>query len=195
MKLSICFSAVVVTIASILLVNTGYAEDKIQAHHSFLLTNNYNAMRVITFDSLSNTYSETFLPKHITSLQGGFTKGIISIKTGKITSENLTDWSKYYLNSAITIHQSAVFNLSITASVEQFKNSNLSSQLQPLTNGSQQFNETELNYSYGIMGSYSVNPTWYFSGGIVHSSPINEANNTSWNTNSSMALIGTTYSF
>ena len=88
MKLSICFSAVVVTIASTLLVNTGYAEDKIQAHHSFLLTNNYNAMRVVTFDSLSNIDSETFLPEHITSLQGGFSKGIISIKTGKITTKD-----------------------------------------------------------------------------------------------------------
>lgn len=193
MKLSVYFSAV--TVVSAILMSASYAKDNIPAHHSFLLTNNYDAIRAITYESLPNIYDESFSSEQILSVEGGFAKGILSIKTGKITSESFTSWSKNYLNSAITIHQNNAFNLSITASVEQFENSYLSSQLQPITTNNQQVKITEFNYSYGLVGSYSISPTWYFSGGIIHSSPINESNNTYWHTNSSMALIGTTYSF
>ena len=193
MKLSVYFSAV--TLVSAFLVTASFAEDNIPAHHSFLLTNNYDAIRAITYESLPNIYDKTFSSEEILSLEGGFTKGIISIKTGKVTSESFTSWSKHYLNSAVTIHQNNTFNLSITASVEQFENSHLRSQLQPITTNNQKVNNTELNYSYGLMGSYSISPTWYFSGGIIHSAPINETDNTSVHTNTSMALIGTTYSF
>jgi hypothetical protein len=190
MKHSVCF----LTVASLLLVNTAFADNKIPAHHSFLLTNNYDSIRTISLDNLPNTYNDTYYDL-VPALEAGFVKGKISIKTGKTTSENITTWSKYYLNSAITIHQNKAFNLSITASIEQFKDSHLNLQISPLTESRQPDNEAQFNYSYGVMGSYSINSTWHFSGGIIHSSTINEANNTAWHTNSSMALIGTTYSF
>lgn len=195
MKLSVFCSAVI--IASALLMSTAYAEveNKIPAHHSFLSTNNYDAIRATTYDGLLNTSSTPFSPEQILSLEKGFTKGIVSIKTGKITSERLTSWSKYYLNSAITIHQNAVFNLSITASLEQFKNSQLNPPFQSILKQTKQVKASEFNYSYGLMGSYSISSTWYFSGGIIHTSPLNDLHNTSWHTNSNMAIIGTTYSF
>ena len=56
-------------------------------------------------------------------------------------------------------------------------------------------NNTELNYSYGLVGSYSVNATWQFSGGIIHAQALNDPNYNAWYSKKSMALIGTKYSF
>ena len=133
-------------------------------------------------------------------ISGSFNSQYISVEIGLIQSEQQSNWSKYYFEGALTLHRYNKFNLSLMANIEQrnnfytlyfVNNKNHISVAENLTGN----NETELNYSYGLIGSYSVNPTWQFSGGIIHTQALDEPNSNTWSINSNMALIGTSYSF
>lgn len=135
-----------------------------------------------------------------TQMSGTFHSQFISIEVGLMQSDQQSNWSKYYFQGALTLHQYNKFNLSLMANIEQLNNfhslylvndKNQVSLAENLTGK----HETELNYSYGLIGKYSVNSTWQFSGGIIHAQALNESNSNTWYNNSSMALIGTTYSF
>lgn len=133
-------------------------------------------------------------------MSGTFHSQFISIEVGLMQSDQLSNWSKYYFQGALTLHQYDKFNLSLMANIEQLNNFHslylVNNKYQvSLAENLTGNNETELNYSYGLIGSYSVNSTWQFSGGIIHAQALNEPNSNAWYSNSSMALIGTTYSF
>lgn len=137
------------------------------------------------------------VPAQIT---GKFHSQLLSIEAGIMQSGQESNWSKYYFQGALTIHQYDKFNLSLMANIEQLNNVHslyvLSNKNQtPYVESLTMSNETELNYSYGLVGRYSVNSTWQFSGGIIHAQAINESNSNVWYGNTNMALIGTTYSF
>lgn len=137
------------------------------------------------------------LPNHIS---GKFKNELLSIKAGVIQSNEASNWSKFYFQSALTLHQYDRFNLTLMANLEQFNSfysqysMNDSAEV-PYAKSPTINNAIELNYSYGLMGSYSINSTWKFSGGIIHTQTLNEDNSNTSHTNKSMALIGTTYSF
>lgn len=133
-------------------------------------------------------------------MSGTFNNTFVSIEAGLIQSNQLSNWSKYYFQGALTLHKHDKFNLLLMANIEQQRNlhslyvvnnKNHTSLAKNLTGK----NGTELNYSYGLIGSYSVNSTWQFSGGIIHTQALDEPKSNTWHVNSSMALIGTTYSF
>jgi hypothetical protein len=135
-----------------------------------------------------------------TQMSGVFNNTYISIEAGLIQSNQLSNWSKYYFQGELTLHKHDKFNLLLMANIEQLRNlhslyvvnnNNHTSLVKNLTRK----NETELNYSYGLIGSYSINSTWQLSGGIVHTQALDEPNSNTWHINSNMALIGTTYSF
>lgn len=133
-------------------------------------------------------------------MSGKYHSQYISIEVGVIQSDQLSNWSKYYFQSALTLRQYDKFNLSLMANIEQLNNFHSLYLLNKkyhvsLAENFAENNETELNYSYGLIGSYSVNSTWQFSGGIIHAQALNEPNSNTWYSNSNMALIGTTYSF
>ncbi|MBL4764991.1 MAG: hypothetical protein JKX67_06895 [Colwellia sp.] len=133
-------------------------------------------------------------------ISGKFHSQLLSIEAGVMQSDQESNWSKYYFQGNLTLHQYNKFNLSLMANIEQLNNVyslnfvNNSYQT-PYVENLAMSDETELNYSYGLMGSYSVNSTWQFSGGIIHAQTFNELNSNSWYNNKNMALIGTTYSF
>jgi len=83
----------------------------------------------------------------------------------------------------------------LMANIEQLNNFNYHNNKPIFLDSSITINETELNYSYGIITSYSVSPAWQFSGGIIHAKPLNDSTQSAWYGDANMALIGTTYSF
>ncbi|MBL4822190.1 MAG: hypothetical protein JKX90_01520 [Colwellia sp.] len=133
-------------------------------------------------------------------ISGKIHSPLLSIEAGVMQSGEVSNWSKYYFQGALTLHQYNKFNLSLMANIEQLNNVyslnfvNNSYQT-PYVENLAKSDETELNYSYGLMGSYSVNSTWQFSGGIIHAQTFNELNSSTRYSNKNMALIGTTYSF
>jgi len=128
-------------------------------------------------------------------IQGKYTTGRMSLETGLMQSQQTSNWSKYYFSGAITLHKNNDFNLSLTASIEQLKSIDLRSYQTPILASLRINNDAKLNYSYGLVGRYSVNSTWSFSGGITHSPTINDSDNAVLYSNTHMALVGTTYSF
>jgi len=135
-----------------------------------------------------------------TQISAKINNQLLSIAAGVMQSNEMSNWSKYYFQGALTLHQYKKFNLAVMANIEQLNNFhspylvNNKDQTTYLENQAMS-NETEVNYSYGLVGSYSVNSTWQFSGGIIHAQTFNEVNSTTWYGNKNMALIGTTYSF
>ncbi|MCW8833224.1 MAG: hypothetical protein OQK09_03510 [Colwellia sp.] len=128
-------------------------------------------------------------------IQGKFSTSLVSIETGLMQSPQTSSWRKYYLNGAITLHNNNAFNLSLTANIEQFKDIDLHYYQMPALENMNTVSDSELNYSYGLIGSYTINSTWHFSGGIIHSPSINNFNSAIIHNNTNMALVGTTYTF
>jgi len=124
-----------------------------------------------------------------------FTAGIISLEPSLIIPQHNLHWSKYLLSGSVTLHQNNAFNLSLTTNIEQLKSINFGSYQQSILEHINYVDESELNFSYGVMGSYSINARWYFSGGIIHAPEIKGVQNSTDFSNTNMALVGTTYSF
>lgn len=130
-----------------------------------------------------------------TEIKGEFTTRLLSMEAGILQSKQASGWNKYYFQGAVTLHQQNEFNVSLMANIEQINNFNHHNDQTPILDNSITLNETELNYSFGIITSYSVSPTWHFSGGIIHAESLNETTKNTWYGDTNMALIGTTYSF
>ncbi len=183
-----------------LLANTSYADENNDITHAktpvtsaFIMMNNHLNQQFSFHDATQSINDSVFAKK--TQIQGKYTTGIMSIETGLIQAQSAENGRQYYFTGAISLHQNNIFNLSLTASIEQFKNMDLSYYQAPMLDNAHNDIDTELNYSYGLIGSYSVNSTWHFSGGFIHSAIINDTNNVIWYRNEQMALVGTTYSF
>lgn len=182
------------------ITSVSYAEEQSNKTHisapltNTFIVNNYQLNPLLAFHDLTQTNNiNNFEPT--AQIQGTYTTKIMSIETGLMKPKKAASWSKYYFTGAVTIHQNNAFNLSLTASIEQLKNMGSNYFQTPISESINGVHDSDLNYSYGLMGSYSVNPAWHFSGGIIHSPTINDANNTILYGDSHVALIGTTYSF
>ncbi len=128
-------------------------------------------------------------------IKGEFSTRLLSLEAGVLSPKLEANWSKFYFKGALTLHQHADFNVSLMANIEQINSYNYHNEQAPSFTDSLSISETELNYSYGIITSYTINSGWQFSGGIIHAAPVNDANQTTWYGDEKMALIGTTYSF
>ncbi|MBL4941830.1 MAG: hypothetical protein JKY81_09225 [Colwellia sp.] len=128
-------------------------------------------------------------------ITGEFTTRLLSIEAGMLESKQDSNWNKYYVQGAVTLHQHNEFNVSLMANIEQINNFNHRNAQIPFINNPIMINETELNYSYGIITSYSVTPAWQFSGGIIRAESLTESTQNSWYGDANIALVGTTYSF
>ncbi len=128
-------------------------------------------------------------------IKGEFSTQRLSIEAGMLQSKQESNWSKYYFQGSVTLHQHNEFNVSLMANIEQLNSFNYHNEKTSILDNTLVINETEINYSYGIITSYSVSPAWQFSGGIIHAQPLNESAQNSWYGDANMALIGTTYSF
>lgn len=144
-----------------------------------------------TYESLNSVKPLEVTPK----IKGEFTTRLLSIEAGMLQSKKESSWSKYYFQGAVTLHQHDKFNVSLMANIEQLNNFNYHNNQTHFLDNLMTINETELNYRYGIITSYSINSAWQFSGGIVHAAPLNESTQNVWYGDANMALIGTTYSF
>lgn len=199
MKISAFFTGLLLLYS---LANISYAEEasdlqqsKTPVSNAFII-NNYQLNQLLTLNELTKTsYHHLFTVEPQLTLQGTYTTGIVSIETGVMQSEYASSWSKYYFSGAVTLHQNDTLNVSLTASIEQLNNTNLSYYQTPLLESINNIHKTELNYSYGLIGSYTVNSTWNFSGGIIHLPIKNDAKSTIIYSNNHIALVGTTYSF
>lgn len=179
-----------------------YADEKNDTHsinttitNTFIINNSHLSPLLELHDFTQSTDNDALIFKSNAQIQGKYTAGRMSIETGLMQSQQTSNWSKYYFSGAITLHQNSAFNLSLTASIEQLKSIDLKHYQTPVLASLSINNEAKLNYSYGLVGSYSVNSTWHFSGGITHSPTINDTNNAVLYSNTHMALVGATYSF
>ena len=120
---------------------------------------------------------------------------MLSLKVGIVESKQKANWSKYYLKGSVILHEHNDMNVSIMANIEQTNSFYYHLLQTPQLNNSITVNETEANYSYGIVGSYDISPAWQFSGGIIHAAPLNEGKKNTWYGDTNMALLGTSYSF
>jgi hypothetical protein len=198
MKLTTIFS-----IALILCSIKSYADDISSVKNTYdSKMYNYPAMNqsplVHYLNAVAIGSSPTFeIP---TQLLGKYQSQLLSIEAGIIKSSQESNWSKYYFQGALTLHQHEKFNVSLMANIEQL---NGFYSLYLLNNKYQKpyrenliiGNEKKSNYSYAVVGSYSVNATWQVSGGIIHRQAVDTLNSTAWYNNKNIALIGTTYSF
>lgn len=203
MKLTTIFSLVLTLCSMTIYADENDAKNNIYSSipYHYLATNSSPINQLIfVHDLIKTSIDSSPIVEFPTQISGTFNSPFISIEAGLIQSDQLSNWSKYYFQGALTLHKYDKFNLSLMANIEQLNNfnslylannKNHISLAENLTGN----NETELNYSYGLIGSYSVNPTWQFSGGIIHTQALDEPNSNIWYVNSSMALIGTTYSF
>lgn len=203
MKLTIIIS-IALTLCSIQsYADENYVVNNIHSSESFsyLTTNSSSINQLLIIHDLTINSIDSLpsieLPNHIS---GKFKNELLSLEAGVVQFSEVSNWSKYYFQGAVTLHQYNKFNLSLMANIEQlnnfhalnFVNNNYqTSYVESLSMS----NETELNYSYGLVGRYSINSTWQFSGGFIHAQAFNEPNSNAWYSNKSMALIGTTYSF
>ncbi len=178
-----------------------YANEKNDTHSlntaitKTFIINNSHLSPLLELHDFTQAVDSDGVFKSNSQIQGKYTKGRMSIETGLMQSQQTSNWSKYYFSGAITLHKNNAFNLSLTANIEQLKSIDLRRYQTSVLANISLINETKFNYSYGLVGSYSVNSTWHFSGGITHSPTINNANNTILYSNTHMALVGTTYSF
>lgn len=185
-----------------LLASTSYADETNDLIHTntpvvntFIITN-YHLNQQFAFHDVTQSINDSvFTLTEKPQIQGKYTAGIMSIETGLIPAQTASNWNQYYFTGAISLHKKNAFNLSLTASIEQFKNRDSSYYQTPVLDNTHNIIDSELNYSYGLIGSYSVNSTWHFSGGFIHSPIINDTNNVILYRNKQMALVGTTYSF
>lgn len=151
--------------------------------------------QLIAFDNIDKTIHSNFTFEPLPQIQGIYTLGRVSLETGLMQSYNSSDWSKYYLAGAIVLHKHNAFNLSLTAGVEQLKSTTLNYPQAPYLDNLSKTNNSEYNYSYGLVGHYSLDSTWHFTGGIIHTPSKNSLPNDNIYINNHMALVGTTYSF
>lgn len=185
-----------------LLASVSYADEKsniIQTSTSvagsFIIPTYHLNQQFVFHDATQSINDSVFTFAAQPKIQGKYTTGIMSIETGLIQTESTSNWQQYYFTGAISLHQKNAFNLSLTASIEQFKDGDLNYYQTPILDNKHKTIATELNYSYGLIGSYSVNSTWHFSGGFIHSPTTNNTNDLIIYRNKQMALVGTTYSF
>lgn len=157
---------------------------------------NYNDLIIIS--SSINSLSFSPINEVPTKISGNYSNQLLSIEAGVVQSTPLTNWHKYYFQGALTLHQHESFNLSLMANIEQqdnFYSPYLSNDKEQAPYETQYSLSPETELSYGLVGSYTINSTWQFSGGIIHAQPLNEQNSSIWYSNKNMALIGATYSF
>jgi len=199
MKLSITFSITLLIITHSINCyadesNTEQTDHK--SAHSDLITNSSPVSQLLFIQDISSESFNTLQPLEVTAnIKGEFNTRLLSIEAGMLQSKKESSWSKYYFQGAVTLHQHAEFNVSLMANIEQLNNFNYHNNQTPFLGSSMTDNESELNYSYGIITSYSINRSWQFSGGIIHAEPLNESTLNTWYGDANMALIGTTYSF
>jgi len=163
-------------------------------HNDIVINSSPVSLLLITQDLVSVIDSSQV--SEITSeIKGEFNTSLLSMEAGILQSKQTSSWNKYYFQGAVTLHQQNEFNVSLMANIEQINNFNHHNDQTSFLDNSIIINETELNYSFGIITSYSVSPTWHFSGGIVHAESLNDGTKNTWYGDTNMALIGTTYSF
>lgn len=199
MRLLITFSIALLIITHSM---TSYADESYteqtayKSPYSDLVTNSSPASQLLLIQDLTTDSFNSLQPLEITpKIKGEFNTRLLSIEAGVLQSKQESSWSKYYFQGAVTLHQYDEFNVSLMANIEQLNNFNYHNNQAPFLDDSTTINETELNYSYGIITSYSVSPAWQFSGGIIHAEPLNDSTQNTWYGDANMALIGTTYSF
>ena len=164
--------------------------------YSDLITNSSAVSQLLLVQDLTVETTDNLQPIESTSkIAGEFTTNLVSIEAGILESKQAATWSKYYFQGALTLHQHNEFNVSLMANIEQINNFNHHNVQTPISDSILTINETELNYSYGIITRYSVTPAWQFSGGFIRAAPLNESTQNTWYGDANMALIGTTYSF
>jgi hypothetical protein len=179
-----------------------YADEGYTTHteqkntHSDLVNNSSPVSQLLlTQDLTTATLDNNQVLELTPKIKGEFTTRLLSIEAGMLQSKKESNWNKYYFQGAVTLHQYNQFNVSLMANIEQINNFNHHNDQIPFADSSIIINQTELNYSYGIITSYSVNPAWKFSGGIIHAESLNESPQNTWYGDANVALIGTTYSF
>lgn len=204
MRLSITLSiAVLMLIQSIesyadgsKLEQTKPEQTEYKSLYSDLVTNNSLAsLLILTQDVTIKSFNNLKPLEDTPKIKGEFNTRLLSIQAGVLQSKQEPSLRKYYFQGAVTLHKYNDFNVSFMANIEQINNFNFHHNQTTVLDSSAPLNATKLNYSYGIITSYSVNSAWQFSGGIIHAEPISESAKTPWYTDANMALIGTTYSF
>jgi hypothetical protein len=170
-------------------------------HYNYLAINNSPINQLLLVHDLTITTVDSSPTAELPAqILGQYQSQLLSIEAGVIQLSQESNWSRYYFQGALTLHQYDKFNLSLMANIEQINNFQslyfVNNHYQtPYVENLTIPNETELNYSYGVVGSYSVNATWQVSGGIMHGQAIDTLNSITWYGNKNIALIGTTYSF
>jgi hypothetical protein len=164
--------------------------------YSDIITNSSPASQLLFIHDLTTEPLNDLQPlKGTPIIKGKFNTQLVSIEAGMLQSKQEASWSKYYFQGALTLHRYDDFNVSLMANIEQLNNFSSHNNQTVTFDNLTTLNETELNYSYGIITSYSISPAWQFSGGIIHAEPLNDATKNTWYGDANMALIGTTYSF
>lgn len=176
-------------------VDSDNAKAKNTNSHSNLMTNSSAVSQRLLVQDIATASIDNTQPLALPSqLKGEFNTRLLSIEAGVLESKQNSNWNKYYFQGAVTLHQNNDLNVSLMANIEQINNFNHNAKA-PFIDSVITINDTEFNYSYGIVTSYSVTPAWQFSGGIIHAAPVNEAIENTWYGDANIALIGTTYSF
>lgn len=166
--------------------------EPIQFYRDLIINSSAVSQLLIRQDLTATLLDSTQALELTPTIKGEVSTALLSIEAGIMQPQHQLNWSKYYFQGAVKLHQHDELNISLMANIEQIKQFNH----QPaLTKSPIVFNETELNYSYGIITNYSVSPAWQFSGGVIHAESLNESAQTTWYTDANMALIGTTYFF
>ena len=162
---------------------------------SDLVTNSSPVSQLILIQDLSAVIDNVQTAEITPKIKGEFNTRLLSIEAGMLQSKQESNWNKYYFQGAVILHQKNEFNVSLMANIEQINNFNHHNNQTPFTDNTIILSETELNYSYGLITSYSISPAWNFSGGIIHAESLNDSTQNTWFGDANMALIGTTYSF
>jgi len=177
----------------------GYADNSnitpidLTKSYSDLIINSSAVSQLLVTQDLTATLLDSSQALKLTpTIKGEISSQLLSVEAGIIQTQNQSNWSKYYFQGAVTLHQHEELNVSLMANIEQIKHYNHQAHLlkSPII-----LNETELSYSYGIITSYSISPAWQLSGGIIHAESLKDSTQTTWYGDANMALIGTSYSF
>ena len=166
--------------------------DPIKSYSDLIINISAVSQLLVTQDLTAALLDSTQTLELTPTIKGEVSTQLLSIEAGIIQPQNQSNWSKYYFQGAVTLHQQDDLNVSLMANIEQIKHYNHQTHLfeSPIA-----LNETELSYSYGIITSYSISPSWQFSGGVIHAQSLKDSAQTTWYGDANMALIGTTYSF
>jgi hypothetical protein len=199
MKLLITFSMIlwIITYSTDSYANKSKFEQRDYAvSSSNLITNNPTVSQLIFIQDITSESFSVLKPIEVTpNIRGEFNTRFISLEAGMLQSKKETSKSKYYFQGAVILHQHDEFNVSLMANIEQLNNFSYHNNQGLFLDSLMTTTESELNYSYGIITSYSITRSWQFSGGIIHAKPISESTLNNWSIDENMALIGTTYSF